>query len=270
MKIWYQSMTREDGAVSYNRVLRGVIDKTRDTETKIEIHGLRRTGGIADQYLYLEHLAAVEVMDNVQQAVRDGFDAFLIGNIADPGLAACKEIANIPVLGLCESTIHMACMMGARFSLVTLNEKFTSRILDNVARYELKGRLASVARMRIENIADLEAGLSDKSARDRIVEEFLQAANGAVADGAEVVIPAGGILMALLFQAGIILADDGAPILNGISALVKTGEMAVKMDRLMGGHYMSKRLTYKPPLSSQIVEIRSRYGNVYPTVKGPV
>ena len=70
--------------------------------------------------------------------MREGYDAFLIGNIADPGLHEAREIANIPVLGLCESALHVACMMGANFSLVTINEKFTPRIVENVVRYGLR------------------------------------------------------------------------------------------------------------------------------------
>ena len=61
---------------------------------------------------------------------------------------------------------------------------------------------------------------------------------------------------------------SGAPILNGITTLVKMGEMAVKLDRIMGGTFTSKRLQYAPPGSDQIAEIREYYGaNIYPSVK---
>ena len=61
---------------------------------------------------------------------------------------------------------------------------------------------------------------------------------------------------------------SGAPILNGITTLVKMGEMAVKLDRIMGGTFTSKRLQYAPPGPDQIAEIREYYGaDIYPTVK---
>ena len=68
-----------------------------------------------------------------------------------PQVAFLREAhqAEIPVLGLCESALHVACMMGASFSLVTINEKFTPRIVENVMRYGLKDRLAAVNRMQI-------------------------------------------------------------------------------------------------------------------------
>src|ERR1044071_2875723 len=86
--------------------------------------------------------------------------------------------------------------------------------------------------------------------------------------GAEVVIAAGGVVMALLAHAGVYGTPAGAPILNGITTLVKMGEMAVKLNRIMGGTFTSKRLMYAPPGPDQIAEIREYYGaHIYPTVK---
>ena len=86
-------------------------------------------------------------------------------------------------------------------------------------------------------------------------------------EGAEVVIAAGGVAMALLEKLGIHEVRPGVPILNGVTALVKTGEAAVKIARLHGGRFISKRLQYAPPGPEQIEEIRKYYGDVYPSVK---
>ena len=133
MKLWYQSMSRQTEWGGYPRVLREILDKVRDPDTEIHVAGITEIGGVGDQFRYLEYLETGEVLKNVHRAVREGYDAFLIGNIADPGLREAREIADIPVLGLCESAMHMACMMGANFSFVTINEKFTPRIVENVA-----------------------------------------------------------------------------------------------------------------------------------------
>jgi allantoin racemase len=259
-------MSRTAAWGDYHPVLRRIIDAVKEPETEVELHGITKVGGVADQYRYLEYLESGEVMENVQQAMASGFDAFLIGNIADPGLRECREIADIPVLGLCESALHLASLMGASFSLVTLNEKFTARIVENVDRAGLRSRLAGTRRMQMDRILDLKEGFRDPAARERIIGTFLDAARAAVADGAEVVIPAGGVAMALLADAGVHDAGCGAPVLNGITALIKMGEMAVRMNRLMGGRFVSKRLSNAPPGAEQIAEIRRYYGAVYPTV----
>jgi hypothetical protein len=74
--------------------------------------------------------------------------------------------------------------------------------------------------------------------------------------------------MALLADAGVHEAGRGTPILNGITALVKTAEAVVRLNRIMGGRFTSKRLHYAPPTADQIDEIRKYYGDVYPSVKG--
>ena len=268
MKLWYQSTSRQKAWSDYNKAVRRVLDAVKDPGTEIEVHGITKVGGVADQFHYLDYLETGEVLRNVQTAVRKGYDAFLIGNIGDPGLHAAREIANMPVLGLCETSLHLACMMGRNFSLVTINEKFTPRILDNVARYGLTGRLAAVNRMKVDRILHLDAGFRDAKARKEILKQFLNAANANAEAGAEVIIPAGGVLMTLLADAGVHVANRQTPILNGIHALVKTAEAVVKLNRIMGGHFLSKRLYYAPPTPEQIDEIRRYYGDVYPSVPG--
>lgn len=123
--------------------------------------------------------------------------------------------------------------------------------------------------MKVDRILHLDAGFRDAKARKEIFRQFLKAANANVEAGAEVIVPAGGVVMALLADAGIHHADKGAPILNGIHALVKTAEAVVKLNRIMGGGFLSKRLYYAPPTPDQIDEIRRYYGNAYRTVASP-
>lgn len=267
MKLWYQSMSRTAAWGGYHGFLTTFLDKIKDPGTEIEMHGITKVGGIADQYRYLEYLEAGEVMTNVQTAMRQGFDAFLIGNIADPGLRECKEIANFPVLGLCEASSHLANMMGGNFGYVTINEKFTPRVLENVQRYGLQGRCVGARMMTMNRILNLKDGYTDPVVRQKIADDFMAAARHLVDEqGAEVIIPAGGVAMALLAILDLHEVRPGVPILNGITALVKMGEMAVKTARLSGGLFTSKRLQYQPPGVEQIAEIRKYYGDVYPSV----
>jgi len=270
MKIWYQSMSRQSEWGGYPKVLREILDKVRDPDTEIHVAGITGIGGVGDQFRYLEYLETGEVLTNVHKAVREGYDAFLIGNIADPGLREAREIANIPVLGLCESAMHIACMMGANFSFVTINEKFTPRVVENVYRAGLRDRFVGANRMAVERLTDLGPAFEPGPAQDRVVAQFNEAARKNTEAGAEVVIAAGGVVMALLAHAGIHETADGVPILNGITNLVKLGEAAVKMNRIMGGRFTSKKCLYAPPPPDQIETFRKHYGaGIYPTVQAP-
>lgn len=270
MKLWYQSMTRQDQWGTYPAILRGILDRVKDEGTEIHVAGITEIGGVGDQFRYLEFLETAEVLKNVHRAVNEGYDAFLIGNIADPGIREAREIAPIPVLGLCESSMHVACMMGASFSFVTINEKFTPRIIENVHRYGLEKRFTGANRMNVERLTDLAPAFEPGAAQDDVVAQFNAAAKKNTDAGAEVVIAAGGVVMALLAHAGIHETQDGVPILNGITNLVKMGEMAVKLDRLMGGRFVSKKSMYAAPPPSLIGTFRKHYGDyIYPTVKAP-
>lgn len=267
MKLWYQSLARHDAFGPYAETLRRQIPEWADPGTEIAVHGLTKRGGVADQFRYLEHIESREVLDNLHRAMAEGFDAFMIGNITDAGLREAREVADIPVLGLCETALHWACMMGAAVSFVTINDKFTPRIVENVTRYKLDGHFAGVRRMQVDRLLDLNEGFAPGAGRDRMVAQFMEAADACVDAGAEVVIAAGGVVMSLLDNAGVHGTTKGATVLNGIVALVKSTEAAVKMNRLMGGRFTSRAGLYARPDPSLIPEIRKYYGaDVYPTL----
>lgn len=269
MKLWYQSMTDLRAWPAYERALTGQLDRIKDPGTTIAVHGMTKIGGIGDQYRYLEFLETNEVLENVHRAIDEGFDAFLIGNIGEPGLRIAREVADFPVLGLCEAACHMACMMGGSFSFVTVNEKFTPRIIENVQAYGLLGRLAGADNMDVPRLLDLGGGFESREGRARLEGAFERAAATGIARGSEIVIPAGGVVMALLAAWDVHQTAAGVPILNGITNLVKMGEMAVRMKRLTGA-FTSKRGMYAPPPSDQIEELRRCYGaGIYPGIATP-
>ncbi|WP_149539581.1 aspartate/glutamate racemase family protein [Siccirubricoccus phaeus] len=266
MRLWYQSMTRPAAWPAYAEALRRTFDRAADPGTEIAIHGIEQRGGIGDQYRSLEFIETIEVLENAQLAEAAGFDALLLGNIADPGLRQAREMLSIPVLGLCETALLTACQMGASIGLVIANDKHHSRILENVALIGLTSRVVAVERMRVDRLVDLDAAFSPGEARDRVLAQFAEAAEACVARGAEVVIPAAGVAMVLLAEAGVHEAGRGAPVLNAAVALLKAGEAAVKLNRLMGGRFTSRRGAYAQPPAGQIAELRRAYGPVFPRI----
>src|SRR5262245_30231421 len=113
MGLWYQSLgvSRRSKDGPYVQALNKVVARAAAPGTTVDVFGLSEGRAVADQYRYLEHLDTQEILDNGLKAEREGYDAFLIGNIFEPGLHALRELINIPVLGLCESSVHVACLM---------------------------------------------------------------------------------------------------------------------------------------------------------------
>ncbi len=129
--------------------------------------------------------------------------------------------------------------------MVNVNPKFARRVTENIASYGLASRLVSIDQMAVERAAQFDRAFEDEAARNAVIEQFRAAARQGLEKGAECVIPAGGIVMTILADAGIHEVDN-APVVNGLIALVKIGELAVNM-RALTGQFTSKRLTYAPP-----------------------
>jgi len=117
--------------------------------------------------------------------------------------------------------------------------------------------------MQVERGKVLDQAFEDPIVCCTVIDQFEAAARRGIARGAEVIIPAGGIVMAILARAGV-HAVDRAPIVNGVIGLLKVAELAVQMKRLTG-HFTSKSMMYAPPAGDLLRDIRKSYGaQVYP------
>lgn len=262
MKLWYQSLARETEATPYGEALRRVIGHACDPGTTVHLQGIRAAAGIGVHYRFLEYHDTQEVIQNAMKAEREGFDAFLIGNISDAGIREAREVVNIPVLGLCETSMHIACMMGASFSFVAISPKWTPRLLENVQRYGVERRLVAIEPMSTSPL-DLKRCFVDPAHLQDILQQFNQCAQRLLDKGTEVIIPGGGDVIVFLADAGIHQIGK-APVLNGIIELVKMGELAVKLKRLTG-RFTSKQGGYATPTGDFLQRVRKFYGpDVYP------
>jgi allantoin racemase len=243
MRLWYQTMSRQTSWGAYSRALREILQGAKDPETEVEIYGVTAPSGLAEQFRYAESLEADEVLENARMAAEEGFDAFLIGSMADPGLDTARASVDIPVVGLGEASLHLAAMTADKFLLVTLEEKSTPYIVENLVKYGFRERLAGVRRMRVDRLRDLDQGFDDLEARRRIVEQFLEAARvNAEGNGEAVVTCGSSLIMAMLDYAEVDETLDGTPIIDGLTGLVKLGEMAVKVTRILEGKFTSDRV----------------------------
>ena len=80
------------------------------------------------------------------------YDAAIIAAFADPGLLGARELFDVPIVGLAEAAMLTACMLGRRFSIVTIAMGPWFR--ECVDMHGLGGRCASI-RMLDEPFASL-------------------------------------------------------------------------------------------------------------------
>jgi allantoin racemase len=266
MKLWYQSLVRDCEKSPYGDILRNTINQCIDPGTEVELHGIDNSLGLGVHYRFLEYQDTRDVIFNAIRAEKEGFDAFLIGNSSDAGILEAREMVNIPVLGLSETSMHIACMMGATFGLMTVSEKWTPRNIENVKRAGLESRLVGCVPLDSSPL-ELKKAMVNKDLRDQLMALFMDGARSLIKKGAEVIIPAGGDIIVFLAEDGI-FEIDGTPILNGIYELVKMGEVASKLRKLSGGRFKSKRSGYAPPTGEFLKRIKDFYGpDIYPGAK---
>jgi allantoin racemase len=115
--------------------------------------------------------------------------------------------------------------------VVNVNAKFAQRVGENIAATGLAGRLASMEEIEVERAGQSDRVFEDETAKQAVLDRFRAAARRGLDKGAECVIPAGGIVMTILADAGVHEVDR-APVVNGLIALVKMGELAVNMRKL--------------------------------------
>ena len=73
-----------------------------------------------------------------------GADAAIVCAFGDPGLAAAREFADIPIVGIEESAILAAWMLGRRYSIICLTPRLRTWYIECAQDHGLAGRLASV------------------------------------------------------------------------------------------------------------------------------
>ena len=266
MKLWYQSLARETESTPYGDILRRVIQKAADPGTEVQVQGIRESAGIGVHYRFLEYHDTREVIYNAMRAEREGFDAFLIGNAADAGIQIAREVTNLPVLGLTESSLLASCMMGGgNLGLITVSDKWTPRIMDNVRRLNMESRVVGAEGLATTPL-ELKKAMVDDRLRDAVVADFMVSARRLLDKGAEIIVCEGGDVIVFLAEAGIYEVDR-APIINGIVELIKMAEAAVKLHRHTG-RFTSKRFGLAAPSGDYLERIRAFYGeDVFPNAK---
>jgi allantoin racemase len=131
---------------------------------------------------YDEAQAIPPTLELVKKGNREGFQAVILACFSDPGLEAAKEVSEIPVIGIEESTLHMAAMLGARFTVVTPRR---NRVPTKRVHVHMRGLDYYLASVRCLDLATAEADSNPKEAKKRILKVARKAVEE---DGAEIII----------------------------------------------------------------------------------
>jgi len=127
-------------------------------------------------------LAVPPLLEQVKRANEEGYDAVILACFSDPGLQAAREVSDILVLGIEETTLHVAAMLGHKFTILTPLAKRIPAKEHEVRAYGLELALASV---RSLDLSVSETDADPEATKKRILEEARLARDE---DGAEVIV----------------------------------------------------------------------------------
>lgn len=166
-------------------------------------------------------VVAAQLIGCVPHWKAGGYDAVVLGCFSDPGIAALRDLIDVPVVGPGASSVHIAAQFGERFGVLSseptpkgLHARFRSLGVDDLFVSE---RLVGCS------VLDLSRR------RNEVMDGIVGAARACVGDGADVLVM-GCLGMGFMPDlAGLLQRAAGVPVVNPVIAALKTAEAAVSL-----------------------------------------
>lgn len=195
----------------------------RKPEYAIEFIAPKNGARILDSY-YEATLADAFVLEAGIKAAESGADALCINSMSDSGVQALRSRLDIPVVGPGQATFAMACLLGQKFSVLTMWDRWVPLYHKAAKELGIEHRLASVRHIDVRpDAAELLAGKED------FVFPLLEAAGKAAIaeDGADVIV----LGSTTMHQShGFLASALPVPVLNPGLVALKVCEMMLELN----------------------------------------
>lgn len=260
MRIWHQSFTDLTVMPLYRKTIAEHARAVMGDDAAVSVHGLRPgtyTKGCAPidaiKHRYVAAVQELQVCDAALVAEREGFDALALGCFFDPGLRAARSLVDIPIAGLGESCALVACSLARKFGLVTLCEDQSADYADMMLAYGLERRFAGAVALD-PPIDEFSLEADEKTAR-AIEERFDLACAAIIERGAEIIIPADGVLNEFLVRRRRLTARGDVPVMDSLGALFQHAAFLAKLARTTGTR-VSRHQFYARPSRAMVEHVR--------------
>jgi allantoin racemase len=197
-----------------------ITEARRCASPDTEILGVTASFGASIVTTQPENVIAAHAALDLLARHYHGCDAAILAISFDSGLFAARGLLPIPVLGMTEAALHSACMLGARFGMITFGTASTPLYRELVSTLGLNERLAA---LRTIDVASVAAYL----APDAQNEAILAAAEALhCEDGADIVVICGAALAGVSHR---LQPRTPVPLLDGIGCAVRQAEALVRI-----------------------------------------
>jgi allantoin racemase len=189
-----------------------------DPDTELEFVFLEKGIESPEQHFW-EDLQMTHLIQEIEKTDQESFDGLIVFCAADPGVAAAKEWLHIPTVGILESSVMVARLLGRRFTWISPLSRGNGFVLDKIRLSGHEERLAS--------IRSIEIPVVELHQDDALLEKTTQEGRLAVEqDGADTLILGCTGMFGLASNAQ---KELGIPVIDAGVAGIRTCEMLVKM-----------------------------------------
>lgn len=238
MRIWQQSITDIEQLPQYKDTLKRHAERVCSPDTVVDVHGVlpgTYPPGVtpieAIRYPWCHQLLSLQIVKAAVTAQEQGYDAVAISCFFDPGLREARSLVDIPVVSLCETAFLVASSVGRRYGLIGLGEEHVRYLHVLAEEYGATRSIAAVLPLEPalteDDLDAVHGGGGDLEQRVADVAAL------AVAQGADLIIPAEGVLNTAMMRRGV-RRLAGVPVIDAYGALLSYAEMLVRLQRTTG------------------------------------
>lgn len=230
-KILIQSSTEIDSFPEYKDGIKNHAKKILPGNYSFDIAGVT-TKYSPGGFMASEFLNSKEILQNIINAEKDGYDAVVLHCFLDPVLDEAREIVDIPVVGMAESSMLLSQMYGKKFAVITHSLQLAKKEVPSlIKKYDLNSSSINTQYFDV-SLMDLENAFSEP---ETVIKQFLDASETAVEKGAEVILPGCGLLNIVCAQNGLSkVRNTGATILNVTGATLKMADTKMTLKDISG------------------------------------
>lgn len=207
IRIWHQSVNELSRIGAYKRGIEAHASAFLGTEAEVHVQGLAEgtygelspSDALGNAYTY--HRVLSPLVDMAVEAEKQGYDAFVMGSFSEPFLREMRTAVDIPVVSLTEASLLIGCSLGSQIGLISNAPNVAYMTKLSVAKHHLEARVLEVTSLTPGmDEYELIAARDDPSA---LVAAFTEKARELIARGAEVIVPAEGVMAEILAAQGL-------------------------------------------------------------------
>lgn len=168
---------------------------------------------------YEKELAAPLVVREVIRANQEGFSGVIINCFDDPGLEASREVSEIPVLGIGETSLMVALLLGYSVAIISVGRDCRTLYRRRASQLGIEKRVVYVSCINVP-ILDLRKDV------EKVVKLLVEEVEQAMRQGVDVAVLGCSGLIGL---ANVVSRSTGIPVVDPTLVTLKVAEALLKL-----------------------------------------